>query len=209
MNGTASKTKEIKNPQKIQHLTDMSKKAISSKQVILNNSGADLVFDDAKFLDIKENNEKYASVTIPIVGEQYSFISNLTFVFDSEDNIISYSETLITKSDNNKFVVTTYFNGKLVQEKVTDIDYISNSKLQRELKYMQDKAGDGVQAQKSFNEVVLCISLVALIDLTVARLIAATCIASCPAVPAICAACIGAVAVVGGANIPAIISCFK
>lgn len=208
MNNTASKSSDIEDPKKIQNLTDMSKEAISSKQIVLNYSNADLVFDDARFLEIKENNENYASVTIPIVGEQYSFISNLTLVFDSENEIISYSETLITKSDNDKFIITTYFDGKLFQEDETDIDYISNSELQKELEYIQD-LGNDIQPQKSFNEVVLCIAIVAAVDLTVARIIAATCIASCPAVPPICAACIGAVAVVGAANIPAIISCFK
>lgn len=136
MNNTASKSSDIEDPKKIQNLTDMSKEAISSKQIVLNYSNADLVFDDARFLEIKENNENYASVTIPIVGEQYSFISNLTLVFDSENEIISYSETLITKSDNDKFIITTYFDGKLFQEDETDIDYISNSELQKELEYI-------------------------------------------------------------------------
>lgn len=209
MNNTASKTSEMKNPKKIQHLTDISKAAISSKQVVLNYSNADLDFDGARFLEIKEKGEKYSSVTIPIVGGQYSLISNSTLIFDSENKIISYSETLITKSDNDMFVVTSYTNGELIQEEVTDIDYISNSELQKELDYMQNAEGDMIQAKRTFSQTVLCISTVALIDLTIARLIAVTCVASCPAIPPICAACIAAVAVVGASNIGAIMACFK
>lgn len=209
LNNNASKSSDMKNSKKIQHLTDLTKNAISNKEVDINYSNGDLDFDNATFLEIKENNEDYASVTVPVVGDQYSLISNLTLVFDSKNKIISYSETLITKSNNDKFLVTTYFDGVLIQDEVTDIDYISNSELQKELDYVQDVSSDIIQAKKSFNEVILCISVVALVDLTIARIIAVTCIASCPAVPPICAACIGAVAVVGGANIAAIMNCFK
>ncbi|WP_019412377.1 hypothetical protein [Paenisporosarcina sp. TG20] len=104
---------------------------------------------------------------------------------------------MITNSDNNKFVVTSYFDGKLIQEEVTDRDYVNNSELQKELEYMQNVDSDVIQTHRSFNSVVLCISFVGLIDLTIARLIAATCIVSCPGIPPICAACIGAVALVG------------
>lgn len=41
MNNTASKSSDIEDPKKIQNLTDMSKEAISSKQIVLNYSNAD------------------------------------------------------------------------------------------------------------------------------------------------------------------------
>lgn len=210
MNEVASKSIEVKDSKKIQLLTDMSKNAISSKQVILNHSNAELVFDDARFLEIKENKENYTSVTIPIVGDQYSLISNFTLVFDSENKLLSYSETLITKSKNDKFIISTFFDGTLAQNQETDIDYISNSELQKELETLQNVSQPQNSIQgKSFNEIALCISVIALVDLTVARIIAATCIASCPAIPPICVACIGTVGVIGAANIPAVVACFK
>ncbi|WRP07373.1 hypothetical protein U9J35_04175 [Rossellomorea aquimaris] len=209
MKDTANKSSEIKNSKQIQKLKDISNAAISSNQVVVNASNSELVIDNAKFIEIKEEKVKYKTVTIPIVGDQYSFISNLTLIFDSKNSLISYSETLITKNDNNKFVVTSYSNGNLLQKDETDIDYVSNNTLKKELKVMQNSANGIVAPQKSFSKTVLCISTVALIDLTVARLIAATCVASCPGIPPICAACIGAVAVVGAGNLGAIMACFK
>ena len=48
-------------------------------------------------------------------------LSNLTLVFDSDYNLTTYSETLVTKSDEDKFKFTTYTDGKLVKDEVSDI----------------------------------------------------------------------------------------
>ncbi|MDO7267020.1 hypothetical protein [Shouchella clausii] len=209
LNDVATTTNEVTDPERIQSLKDMSSDAISNNQLELNYLNADLDFDEANILDISYNNENFTSATFPIVGDDYSVISNLTLVFDSDNEVINYSETLITKSDINTFKVTTYFDGLLTQDEVTDIDYISNEELQEELELIHSVQSDDIVQTQGITEIALCISTVALIDLTVARLIAVSCIASCPAVPPICAACIGAVAVVGSANIGAIIACFR
>ncbi|WP_017729125.1 hypothetical protein [Halalkalibacterium ligniniphilum] len=108
----------------------------------------------------------------------------MTLVFDSDNQVISYSETLITKSKDNKFVISSYFDGNLMQSEVTDIDYVSNDVLQEELNTLKNATGNEPGfSTLGFNEVALCISGVLLIDLTVARLIAGACITSCPAVP--------------------------
>lgn len=68
----------------------------------------------------------------------------------------------------------------------------------------------GVGSQnRGIKKIAACIAAVAGINGGVAYLIAGTCIASCPAVPPICAACIGGVCTIGAADIVAVISCFK
>jgi len=71
-------------------------------------------------------------------------LSNLTLVFDSDYNLTTYSETLVTKSDEDKFKFTTYTDGKLVKDEVSDIDYVSDNKIQEELNNIkaQENSGD-------------------------------------------------------------------
>ncbi len=199
------------NPRKIQFIKDLANDAISKGQMILNYSNANLDLGNAKFIDINDDKDKYASITIPVVGDQYSLLSNLSLVFDSNNKLVTYSETLITKSDDNKFVVSSYVDGSLIQEQFTDLDYVSNSELQRQLDYLLDVLEENEQAISAYGigEIALCLSVVIGVDLVIARLIATTCIASCPAVPPVCAVCITAVAAVGVANMNLILGCFE
>ncbi|MFI8496723.1 hypothetical protein ACIGC1_28500 [Peribacillus butanolivorans] len=201
MNDIASNTKEIKDSQRIQDIKNMSKDAVSNEKVVFNYSNASLDFDNAKFLDISQNNMNYTSITIPIVGDQYNFISNLTLIFDSQNKVMNYSESLITKSEDNKFVITSYIDGELVQSKVTDLDYKSNSELKKGL--------ENIKQARGAKKIATCIAAVAGVDIAVAYLIAGTCTVSCPAVPPICAACIAAVATMGAGSIAGVIACFN
>lgn len=211
MNDIAKSSDEVKDSQRIQDIKNMSKDVISNKKVMLQNLNANLDFDNANSLDIKQNNKEYTLITIPIMGDQYSLMSNLTLVFDSHNNVINYSETLIEKSENNKFTITSYLDGELVQNKVTDLDFISNDELKKGLENIQDYS-KGIKQNnetKGVCAIAACIGAVAGVNLTVAYLIAGTCIASCPAVPPICAACIAGVATIGAADIGGIIACFN
>ncbi|BBO00032.1 hypothetical protein [Sporolactobacillus terrae] len=210
MSDIASKSSEIKDPLKIQNLKNISKNVIS-KKVVLNNSNANLDFDNAKALTITQDNKNYTSVTIPITGGQYSFISNLTLIFDSQNKMITYSETLITKNNNNKFVITSYFDGELVQNKVTDVDYVSDSELKKGLDEIHETTKEINQNYQTagVGKIAACIGAVAGVNAGVAYLIAGTCVASCPTIVPICVACIGGVATMGAADIGAIVACFK
>lgn len=204
MNDLANTTSEVKDSKRTEHIENTAKDAITNKEVVLNNSNANLDFDNAKYLDITQDNMKYTSITVPIVGGEYSFTSNFTLVFDSNNEVINYSEALITKSDNNKFIITTYSDGDLVQNKETDLDYISDSELKKGL----DVVNGDIQTM-GVKKIAACIAAIAGVNAVVAYLIAGTCVASCPAVPPVCAACIAGVATMGAADIAGIIACFN
>lgn len=209
MNDLANTTKVIQDSQRIQDIKITAENSISSGKVVLKHSDAQLDFDNAKYLDISQDNKSYKSITIPIVGDQYSLISNLTVIFDSQDKISNYSETLITKSENNKFVITSYSDGELVQNQVTDVDYKSNSEVKKSLDRINAQAISVDAPQYSMGAVAACIAAVAGVDIAVAYLIGGTCAASCPAVPPVCAACIAAVATMGAGSIAGVIACFN
>ncbi|WP_025026118.1 hypothetical protein [Caldalkalibacillus mannanilyticus] len=211
MNDVANTTSEITDSKRIQDIKNLIDNAISNNEVVMNGSEVELDFSNAKFLKITQNDTDYTSATIPITGDQYSFTSNFTLIFDSNNEIINYSEILVTKSDNNKFVITSFSDGKLTHEEETDLDYVSNSELEKQLADLQASLEEGNQQiqPEGIKEVAACIALIASVDLVVAYLIAGTCAASCPAVPPVCAACIAAVATLGVANIAGIVGCFN
>ncbi|WP_235360759.1 hypothetical protein [Shouchella clausii] len=208
LNQIGDNINEVNDAQRIQKVKDLTDAAVSNNDVVFNsNNTATLDYENANVADINKNNENFTAISIPVVGEEYSLISNLTLIFDSNNEIINYTETLFTKSDNDKFVLTSYNEGELIHDRVTDIDYVSNSELKKELEYIDDEV---IQPQ-GLNEVALCLSTVLLIDLTLARMVATACMAACASgvgAP-ICAACIGGLLAVGAGNITAVTNCFK
>ncbi|WP_375231567.1 hypothetical protein [Bacillus cereus] len=209
MNDIANTTKEIQDSQRIQDIKIAAENSISSGKVVLKHSDAQLDFNNAKFLDISQDNKSYKSITIPIVGEQYSFISNLTVIFDLQGEVSNYSETLVTKSENNKFEITSYLDGELGQSQVTNVDYKNNSEVKKSLERINAQGIKADEPQYSMGAVAACIAAVAGVDIAVAYVIGGTCAASCPAVPPVCAACIGAVATLGAGSIAGVVACFS
>ncbi|MCM3708414.1 MULTISPECIES: hypothetical protein [Cytobacillus] len=210
LNQTAQKISIVEDPEKIKEIKDASLEAIASKEVVSNALNADLNYDKANVGEVFAENETYTVLTIPIASEDYNPLSNLTLISQNGE-ILTYSETLITKSKKNTVTISSYTDGVLTNEKITDIEYLSNSEVQEAIDKAQavDLDENMVQPQ-GLAEVSLCLATVLLIDLTVARIVAATCIGACgTGVVPLCAACVGGVFVIGGANIGGVIACFQ
>ncbi|ALS01062.1 hypothetical protein ATZ33_06670 [Enterococcus silesiacus] len=203
----ANNSSEIKDSEKTEEIKNFVNRDISNENILLNSSNANLDLENATFLNITKNSQNYTSISIPISGEGYSLISNLTVVYGESNELVSFSETLITKSSSDKFIISSYIDGQLIQSNKTNIDYISDNEIQKGL--------DGLKADaqkietRGIGAIAGCIAAVAGVNGVVAYLIAGTCIASCPAVVPICVACIGAVATIGAADIGAVIACFN
>lgn len=210
MQSIASQSQEITNPIVTEMMKNDALNCIKEKKIILNGQNVNLHWNDSKFLSIDKEDTNYKSISVPIEGQEYSYFSNLTVVFDKNGNLVTYSESLITKNQVNKFVIDTYIEGAKVSTQNTDIDYINNSKLKEGLSSLKQS----VQESKNVNArgigaIAGCIAAIAGINGTVAYLIAGTCVAACPAVAPICAACIAGVCTIGAADIGGVIACFK
>lgn len=210
LNQTAQKMSIVKDLEKIKKMKDESIEAIENKKVVSNALSADLNYDEATVGKVLAENEVYSVVTIPIKSDDYSPLSNLTLISQSGE-ILTYTETLITKSNKNTVAISTYTDGVITNEKITDIEYLSNSKVQEAIdKAKSIDVDDNIVQPEGLGEVSLCLASVLLIDLTVARIVAATCIGACgTGIVPLCASCVGGVFVIGGANIGGVISCFQ
>lgn len=177
-------------------------------------SDENLDIKNAKSLDIKDDGDRYTSVSVPIVGEDYSMLSNLTVVYDENNDVITYTESLLTKSDNNTFMLTSFADGEQVNKKDTGLKYMTNQELKKEIKELEEVGSDteiqsGKASRASAGKIAACIAGVTGLGGTAAYAIVAMCAGSCPAVPPICAACIGAAATLGSAGIAGVVACFN
>lgn len=196
-----------------QDYKNMVTEEVNNNNLDLHTDLDNLDFNKIEVLDHNIKGEDYLTVSIPIIGE-YSLTSNLTLVLDQQKNILDYSETLISKSDINTFKIHNFYNGNEKQNEVTDIPYTSDKDMLAEIEDYQEnpeKYENDTETVQPYGigQASACLAGMLGVDLVVAKLIAGTCVSSCGAgVVPLCAACVGAVATMGAANIGGIIACF-
>ncbi|MFY0519007.1 hypothetical protein ACOMCU_14440 [Lysinibacillus sp. UGB7] len=144
------------------------------------------------------------AVSVPLHGD-YSLPSNITVFFDEDDNVLQTNEMLVTKNELGNFQVSTYLNGTLVKSQDAGIAYMTDEELLAEEPSMIQPMG--------FNEVAACLVAAIGIGGTMAYVIAVACGGSCvaptPVTAPICAACIGAYAILGTGTIAGAVACFN
>lgn len=151
----------------------------------------------AKVYEIDFGSERTTTVTFPISGPRHVELSNLTFVLDSNEQIIEYAESIVTEVDGGLFSITMYEAGELVRTDTIDPN--------ENLDNPEFIARGGVSPE-------VCVAGVLGVSVVFAAVIINLCGGSC-AVPysaptaAVCAACIGGVAVIGGASIAGVMGC--
>ncbi|OAX46138.1 hypothetical protein gpAD87_26950 [Paenibacillus sp. AD87] len=145
-------------------------------------------------------------VTVPLHGD-YSLPSNVTIFFDEDNTVLQTNEMLVTKNEAGNFRVETYLNGSVVKSVDTDRPYITDQEMLAE-----EPVNSGIQPQ-SVGAVAGCLGAVLGIGGTAAYIIAVACGGSCavptPVTAPICAACIGAYAVLGAGGIAGAVACFN
>lgn len=193
----------IENPSQVNEYISLVDNGLSTGEIT---ALGDLNFDESRLLEIEAEGENYTSLSIPVTGEEYSFLSNLTVVYDNNKEIVTYSETLYTTNEDNKFVVSNYVDGTLVEQKDTDMDYHTDEELREGLENIQN--GNVVQPQ-GVGGVAACIVSVAGVTGVVGYMLVTACTGACITLNPVCAACIGGFAAIGAADIGAVAACFQ
>lgn len=146
------------------------------------------------------------AVTVPVHGD-YSLPSNVTVFFDEDNTVLQTNEMLVTKNEVGNFQVETYLDGSLVDSEDTGISYMTDKELLAE-----EPVDSGIQPT-GVGAVASCLGAVLGIGGTTAYIIAVACGGSCaaptPVTAPICAACIGAYAVLGAGSIAGAVACFN
>ncbi|MFJ7662084.1 hypothetical protein ACIQXW_06740 [Lysinibacillus sp. NPDC097162] len=107
---TAQMITIVKNPIKIQEIKDITLDAIANKSVLSTVPNNDLNYDEIKIGEVFVDNDTYTISTIPITSSNYNPISNLTLIIQNGE-ILTYSETLITKSRTNTVAISVFTDG--------------------------------------------------------------------------------------------------
>lgn len=143
------------------------------------------------------------AVSVPLHGD-YSLSSNVTVFFDEDDNVLQTNEMFLTKNDLGNFQASSYLNGTLVKSQDIGIAYKTDEELLAEEPVIQPT---------TVGDVAACLVTAMGIGGTLAYVIAVYCGASCvtptPITAPICAACIGAYALLGTGTIAGAVACFN
>ncbi len=180
--------------------------ALASGDISIAAPSGDLALDQAKVYTVDAEGSSYTSVTVPVGGSYNSHVSNLTAVIDADGNVVQSGETLIGENADGNFNISTYADGSLVRSNDTDRSYRTAEQLQA----ADANSADEVTTRGA-GSTAACVAAVLGVSGTTAYLIVGACAGACTipiAGTAICVACIGAYAAVGGASITAVASCF-
>lgn len=189
----------------IAEMTALLEESLRGGAIDTVSSRAELDFENSRALVSKKNEEvEFRTLSIPIDGLEIP--SNLTAVYGVDGNLFTYSETLVSQVSENVYRVQIINDGQLTTDRNVDISAISESDLQQEL-IQATRGGGGPGA------VAGCLAGLLGIGGITAWAIAISCGGACtvptPITAPICAACIGAYAVLGGASMGAIAACFQ
>lgn len=181
---------------------------VGDGEVTVHASAEALVRDEAKAYQIETDSDQpqHTSVSVPISGGYSEPLSNLTVLFDAEGAVIQYAETLYSQADSGNFHISSYVDGALTQSEDTGIPFVGDEQL-------RDETAAANEAVAESANTGACVAAVLGVSGAVGAAIAYACVGSCsvpmtPVTAPVCAACVGGFAVVGGASITAIASCF-
>jgi hypothetical protein len=201
---------------------DATEAAIDAVTGALRTGGIELQVPEDRLADrpevhqVETDGTPFTSVTYRIGGDHLT-PSNLTVVLDQDGSIVSYNEALYRETSAGTFQVQAYAEGELVLDEKTDIPTAVESELPR----YQDGGSDSLiqsalatASTQSSASTAACVSLALGVPGAVGALVAKTCTAACAAAwtppgATVCAACIGAAAVLGTGAAAAAVSCFR
>ena len=202
--------------------------SIAGGDVAVQASPGLLVRDDARAYLVDTGPEAFTSVTIPVGGRWSEPLSNLTVLVDADGDVVQHSETLVGRGPSGTFTVTSYVDGVLTGTQDTGFRHVSDDQLRDGLTPaagttadptvpLQDKGelsqGQSAAASAGAQNTAACLASVLGISGVAAGVLAVMCSGSCavpitPVTAPVCAACIGGAAVIGGASIAAVASCW-
>ncbi len=67
------------------------------------------------------------------VGGEHSLTSNVTIVFDQNEDVVQYSETLLERNSADNFRITVYTDGELTKRLDTNLSFMPDSELVKDL----------------------------------------------------------------------------
>lgn len=210
MNEVASKSTDVTDIETRNLYIDLARSEINKNEFSVNGGKSNLNFEEVNVVATNLDSSNFVSVNIAVAGN-YSTLSNLNVMFNENNEVVMYTETLIYNNpETNKFVIDNFLNGELFEHKQTDIDFLNNEQIKEGLQGLKELNSSRVK--RGIGETAGCLAGLLGVNGAVAYLIAGTCTAACAAAPitgAVCAACIGGVCVVGAADIAGIIACFS
>lgn len=173
---------------------------IYNGNVKLNVNIKELDFENAK-LAVVNGVENVKALTVPVVKDNYSQLSNLTVLFDNNNKVTDYAESNVTRSSNNTFEITLFQDGEEYYNEVTNIEFIENEEVSNYLSDVEEAFADYNPNEKGLN--IPCFAAISGAGAGVAGIILKLCGAPCVLAPPVCIVCLGGILIAGGGGIAA------
>ncbi|OTN76136.1 hypothetical protein A5886_001213 [Enterococcus sp. 8G7_MSG3316] len=163
-----------------------------------------LDIDNLAAHELKDDDNEFISVVIPIIGEGYNQLSNLTIIYDLNLNVLSYQETTLTESINGTFQFTSYIDGQRVRNEITELEFVSNEVFEESLEALRTAFNNPNSRNAA------CLATVLGIGTFAATALYIMCAGSCASVVLVkvCVACIAGTVALAGTSTAAVVGCF-
>lgn len=208
-----------------QQMTSSADDAVRSGVVHTHVAVDDIDLSHPTVLQVKMKDSEFHSVTFPIKGGGASLMSNTTIVLTGAGDVVTYSESVLTRNASNNFQVTSYSDGVLTKDADSGVKYIDDNGIQQQIDQAKTNLKNGSAASAGtpqggvdevpagVGQVASCIAVALGIGSVPAMVIAGACGGSCAGAATgvgagICAACIGGIATLGSAEVIAVATCF-
>lgn len=150
-----------------------------------------LKYESAKAYNVKESNSK--TLTVPVTdGENYHEVSNISVYFDSNGEVLHYTELYVSRSNQDTFEVELLVNGEVQGHEITNETFTTAEELH-----------GGIGVNVDWNGFLNCMGIPG----SVAGLIASICSVACAITAGL--GCVACASLVLGINGGAIAACLE
>ena len=204
-----SEVKEVRDPAVISRLRDAFDRLQSGGSIKTEVKREALQYDKTKVGKVRASGGvDYLTVTVPVAG-QYELPSNVTAVFSTDLDLLTYSETQVWKESGRVYRVKTLNDGAMSNDKTIDVSTVSEQQARQALTRAFAFTGNG--SPESLKDVVACIISVLGADSILSWVMAIACSGSCatPATMPACSVCIGGYFASGAAVVGGVAVCFQ
>lgn len=203
-----SEMEEIRDPAVISALSGAFGRLQTEEVITTQASGDTLQYDKIKVGRVRPSDGvEYLTVTVPM-GGQYELPSNVTAVFSTDLDLLTYSETQVWNESERVYRVKTLNDGAVTVDKSVDVSQVTEEQAREAMARAFSGGGGNPESLKG---VVGCIIAVLGVDSILGFVMAIACSGSCatPVTMPACSVCIGGYFATGAAVVGGVAACFQ
>lgn len=123
-------TKQITDKDVIDSFSSETASLLNAGTINLSNNATRLNYDKTLVAKYSDDTTSYTIVVLPVIGGNLSLLSTMSLMFSDDGTLLSYYQTDLSESSTGYFHITDYVNGKILQQRSTEIPWTDNSEIE-------------------------------------------------------------------------------